>query len=57
MSPKEDTKAKDGTVTVNIDDFTRTRDSVGFLIFLTAKTFSLLVLGKTWACFARAFPR
>lgn len=28
MSRKEDSKAKDAIVTVNIDDFTRTRDSV-----------------------------
>ncbi len=28
MSRKDDSKAKDAIVTVNIDDFTRTRDSV-----------------------------
>jgi hypothetical protein len=28
MSRKEEIKAKDAIVTVNIDDFTRTRDSV-----------------------------
>ncbi|KAF9883809.1 hypothetical protein FE257_002798 [Aspergillus nanangensis] len=27
MSRKDDSKANDATVTVNIDDFTRTRDS------------------------------
>lgn len=35
MSSKEDgSKTKDGTVTINIDDFTRTRDSVSFFPFL-----------------------
>ncbi|PYH78265.1 HMG box protein [Aspergillus uvarum CBS 121591] len=28
MSPKEDSKASDATITVNVDDFTRTRDNV-----------------------------
>lgn len=54
MSPKEDsTKAKDGTVTVNIDEFTKTRDSVSVLSFLF---FSLLncfwelqALRRVWA--------
>jgi hypothetical protein len=30
--PKDDSK-KDGTVTVNIEEFTKTRDSVSFLFF------------------------
>lgn len=34
MSRKDDAKAHDGQVTVNVDDFTRTRESVSSLVFL-----------------------
>lgn len=34
MSRKDESKAKDAIVTVNIDDFTRTRDSVSFLVLV-----------------------
>jgi hypothetical protein len=35
MSRKDDVKAHDGQVTVNVDDFTRTRESVSLsLVFL-----------------------
>jgi hypothetical protein len=36
MSRKDESKAKDAIVTVNIDDFTRTRDSVSLSLFLLA---------------------
>lgn len=54
MPPKEDsTKAKDGTVTVNIDEFTKTRDSVSFLSFLFFSLFNcfweLQALRRVWA--------
>ena len=43
MAPKGDSnKVKDGTVTVNIDDFTRTRDSVSFLLFFSLLSAFLL---------------
>jgi hypothetical protein len=32
MSRKDDSKAKDAIVTVNIDDFTRTRDNVSLFL-------------------------
>lgn len=45
MAPKGDSnKVKDGTVTVNIDDFTRTRDSVSFLSFFSLLSAFLLEL-------------
>lgn len=45
MAPKGDSnKAKDGTVTVNIDDFTRTRDSVSFFsVFISVVAFLVFV--------------
>ena len=45
MAPKGDSnKVKDGTVTVNIDDFTRTRDSVSFLYLFSVVAFLVFVL-------------
>lgn len=40
MSRREDSKARDDTVTVNVEDFTRTRDSVSYLfLFLMYRLF------------------
>lgn len=44
MSSKDETKSKDETVSVNVDEFTKTRDSVSF-------DFTLL---STHCCFGRA---
>lgn len=46
MSRKDDAKAHDGQVTVNVDDFTRTRESVS----------SPLVFLQKWFCEDAAAP-
>lgn len=46
MSPKEDNKAKDGTVAVNIDEFTRSRDSV--LVSLTQLSSAVADLSRAY---------
>ncbi|OJJ86537.1 uncharacterized protein ASPGLDRAFT_166831 [Aspergillus glaucus CBS 516.65] len=46
MPPKEDNKAKDGTVTVNIDEFTRSRDSV--LVSLTQLSSAVADLSRAY---------
>jgi hypothetical protein len=46
MSRKEEAKAKDAIVTVNIDDFTRTRDSVSSMKF-SCSTWAREAVNKT----------
>ncbi|RHZ51096.1 HMG-box domain-containing protein [Aspergillus thermomutatus] len=62
MSRKDDPKAHDGQVTVNVEDFTRTRESVSYLLCfkLLLQQFAprkLVVLQRTMAAHPSTCPR